>query len=295
MLEPDSLVRSHGLGNDYLVADPSRLSFPLTPETVRALCDRHRGVGSDGVLAFEPGVKGTEARLRIFNPDGSEAEKSGNGLRIFCKFLYEHGYTRKERFTVATAGGEVEAVLYPSGGRVCDVAVEMGRATFEAAHIPAEGFEGEVVEKPLRVEGPPGRREFQMTCVNVGNPHCVVFAEDPEDPDVRTWGPLIETHPQFPRRINVQFARVDGPQNVTLRIWERGAGYTLASGSSSCAVAAAAVKTGRTHRSLLLHMPGGDLSVEVGEDFSLRMRGPVEEVGVVQLSRDFVDRLQAFP
>lgn len=277
MLSKNQFVRSHGLGNDYLVMDPAALSFELTPQAILRICNRNTGVGSDGILALEK-PQGALARLRIYNPDGSEAEKSGNGLRIFCKFLFEHGYTEKSFFEIETAGGTVQAQLHLVVGKAAAVTVDMGKASFDAAVIPVSGFQGEVVEKSIRLDGLD--RELKVTCVSVGNPHCVVFFDDLQaaEEEIRKLGPLLEHHPRFPNRSNVQFAKVENNREVSLRIWERGAGYTLASGSSSCAVAAACVKTGRTGRDLTLHMPGGDLSLKVGENFDLTMRGPVEEI-----------------
>jgi diaminopimelate epimerase len=277
MLSKNQFIRSHGLGNDYLVMDPSVLSFELTPDNIVRLCNRNTGVGSDGILALAKSQT-CLARLRIFNPDGSEAEKSGNGLRIFCKFLYEHGYTQKTSFEIETAGGVVQAKLHLALGKAVAATVEMGKASFDPKDIPALGFDGEVVEKPLTLEKT--GKKLKVTCVSVGNPHCVVFFDDIQsaEAEIRELGPLLENHPSFPKRINVQFVKVVNDREVSIRIWERGAGYTLASGSSSCGVAAACVKTGRTGRDLTIHMPGGDLSLKVGEDFGLTMRGPVEEI-----------------
>jgi diaminopimelate epimerase len=277
MLSKNQFIRSHGLGNDYLVMDPSVLTFDLTPDNIVRLCARNTGVGSDGILALAKSQT-TLAKLRIFNPDGSEAEKSGNGLRIFCKFLYEHGYTQKASFEIETAGGVVQAKLHLAAGKAAAVTVEMGKASFDAKTIPVLGFEGEVLEKSLALEQ--AGRKLKVTCVSVGNPHCVVFFDDLKlaEAEIQTLGPMLERHPSFPNRTNVQFAKIDNDREVSIRIWERGAGYTLASGSSSCAVAAACVKTGRTGRDLTIHMPGGDLSLTVGEDFSLTMKGPVEEI-----------------
>jgi len=290
MLTANQFVRSHGLGNDYLVVDPSVLSFQLTSANIIRICNRNTGVGSDGVLALEKS-SASEAKLRIYNPDGSEAEKSGNGLRIFCKFLFEHGYTEKSFFEIETAGGKVQAQLHLMLGKVPAVTVEMGKASFDAKKIPVLGFEGDVVEKKLNLSGAP-IPEVTVTCVSVGNPHCVVFLEDLSQLDIHKIGPLLEHHPQFPNRSNVQFAKVLNEKELEIRIWERGAGYTLASGSSSCAVASAAVKTKRTGKSLILHMPGGDLSIQVSDQFDLTMRGPVEEICVGRVSGELLESLE---
>jgi len=278
-LTQNQFVRSHGLGNDYLVMDPSVLSFKLTPANIVRICNRNTGVGSDGILALEKSHS-SEARLRIYNPDGSEAEKSGNGLRIFCKFLFEHGYTSRSFFEIETAGGMVQAQLHLVIGKAVAVTVEMGRAEFEASKIPVNVPDGgaEVLDR-LIPEIKPGK-SFRINCVSMGNPHCVIFADNLEQAEAMAheFGPLFEHHPLFPNRTNVQFAVVDNRKEVSVRIWERGAGYTLASGSSSCAVAAVCVKRGFTDKNLTIHMPGGDLSLQISDKFDLTMKGPVEEI-----------------
>jgi len=266
-------VKSHGLGNDYIVIDPKDVPFELTPDAIRLICDRHRGVGSDGILAVAP-VGDADFGVRIFNPDGSEAEKSGNGVRIFAKFLREHGYTAKDAFTLRTAGGRVSVRLELDGDRVAQVVAEMGKARFD----PLESIE---------VDG----RRLEVTALSLGNPHCVVFVSDLEAIDAHALGPKIERHPAFPARTNVQFAQVLGRELVRILIWERGAGYTLASGSSSCAVVAAAHRKGLAGRDVVVSMPGGRLEISIAEDGELRMRGPVEEVCAGELSPDLLRRL----
>jgi diaminopimelate epimerase len=282
-------VKGHGLGNDYLVLEAEALDFPLDPRAVRRICHRNWGVGSDGILLLVPSSR-ADFGLRIFNPDGSEAEKSGNGLRIFAKYLYDYGRTARTAFTVETRGGLVACQCQVSGSRVTSVTVEMGRATFRPAEIPMTGPEGEAVAVPLRVDG----RSLTVTAVSVGNPHCVVFAERLDEGEVRRLGPLVERHPAFPNRTNVQFARVLGRDRLEIRIWERGAGYTLASGSSSCGAAAAAVRNGLCdHGPVTVVMPGGELTVEVRPDWSLRLRGPVEEICAGTLSPELHAALKA--
>jgi diaminopimelate epimerase len=267
-------VKSHGLGNDYLVIDPGRVSFGLTPEAVRLLCDRNRGVGSDGVLAVTEPV-GADFGLRIYNPDGSEAEKSGNGLRIFAKFLYDHGYTYQNRFTIDTAGGRVTAWLTVREERVAAVRVEMGRASIDRAVTR------------LEVDG----QTLDVTAVSVGNPHCVTVVPDLSAVDLFRLGPKIENHPQFPLRTNVQFAQVLDRANVRALIWERGAGHTLASGSSSCAVVAACRDRGLVDSRVTVHMEGGNLDVLIRDDGEIEMEGPVEEVCTGTLSVEMLRRL----
>lgn len=263
-------VKSHGLGNDYIVIDPARVPFALTPHAVRVICDRHRGVGSDGILAVaDPG--GADFGLRIFNPDGSEAEKSGNGVRIFAKFLREHGYTDRDRFVLGTPGGRVSAQLEWEGGRVARVLAEMGKASF-----------GPV--RSIDVDGGP----LAVVQVSMGNPHCVVIVPDLAQVDVHRLGPLIERHAAFPAGTNVQLAQVLSRREVRIEIWERGAGYTLASGSSSCAVVAACHGEGLVEREVTVTMPGGSLEIAIAPDGELRMRGPVEEVCSGDLSPDLL-------
>jgi diaminopimelate epimerase len=279
-------VKGHGLGNDYLVVDQRHLPGPLSAPAIVRICDRNRGVGSDGILLLVPSPR-ADFGLRIFNPDGSEAEKSGNGLRIFAKYLWDHGHAKRETFTVDTKGGVVECRLHLEQGRVQYVTVEMGRATFRPPEIPMRADADEAVAVPLQL--PDGSR-LRVTAVSVGNPHCVVFVDQLDEAACRRLGPQLETHGAFPNRTNVQFARVTARDALDILIWERGAGYTLASGSSSCGAAAAAVRQGLCdHGRVLVRMPGGELAVHVRPDWSLRLEGPVEETCTGTLSREFVE------
>jgi len=283
-------VKGHGLGNDYIVIDGADLPRPLGPRQIERICDRNWGAGSDGILLLAPAWDGADFGLRILNPDGSEAEKSGNGLRIFAKYLWDHGHAKRETFTVATKGGRVECRCHVDSGRVNLVTVEMGRCTFAAPEIPMNGPAREVVNVPLQVDG----GTLLVTAVSVGNPHCVIFTDHLDEGLVRRLGPLVERHPAFPNRTNVQWARVASRAEVDILIWERGAGFTLASGSSSSAVACAAVKNGLCDPGLVaVRMPGGTLFVEVRPDWSIRLQGPVEEVYTGTFSRDLMDALDS--
>jgi len=283
----DQWVKSHGLGNDYIVVDPERLPFTLTPEAARLVCDRHRGVGSDGILAVAPGGD-ADFGVRIFNPDGSEAEKSGNGVRILAKCLWDHGYTRRRTFDVETRGGIVSVTLRLRGRQVQNITAGMGRATFRSREIPVTGPDRDVVDEELTM----GSRQFRITAVSVGNPHCVIFVDDLESLDLADVGPTLEHHPMFPNRTNVQFVRVDSTSRVAIRIWERGAGETMASGSSSSAVAAACVRHGFTGRDVAVQSPGGILRVHVGGNFDLQLTGPAEETCRGTISADLAARLR---
>ena len=272
-LGPREFAKYHALGNDYLVVDAGRFGERLTPKRVRALCDRQRGAGADGVLALVPSRR-CDFGLRIYNPDGSEAETSGNGLRILARFVYDHGYTRRRAFAIETRGGPVEAQLALRDGRVGGVTVDMGRASFASRDAGVRGRAREVLAEKRRVGG----ETVVTSCCSLGNPHCVVFVSKLAREDLLRLGPALETHRDFSRRINVQLARVRTRRLVEVLVWERGAGETQASGSSSCAVAAVGVRLGRLDRSVTVRLPGGDLRVRVESDFALRLTGPVTPV-----------------
>ena len=284
---PFAFVKSHGLGNDYIVMVKGAQTPPLTEDNIRLICDRNYGVGSDGILLLEKDIP--PFGLRIFNPDGSEAEKSGNGLRIFSKFLYEYGYAKDKEFLIDTAGGRVRStVRTDQSDRVVAVLVEMGTYTFDPAAVGIKDRSTPMIEEELKINGDV---TVKGSALSVGNPHFVFFVESIDDPFIREYGTLIEHHPLFPKRINTQMVRVVGSNEIEIRIWERGAGYTQASGSSSCAAASCAVFLGKVKSPVTVRMPGGILRIEVGEDRELRMEGPVEEVMKGLFSRDFLDRL----
>ena len=286
------IAKGHGLGNDYIVMERADLGAPLSPRQVARICNRNWGVGSDGILLLVPAWDGADYGLEIWNPDGSEAEKSGNGLRIFAKYLWDHGHATRETFTVATKGGRVECRCHVVDGQVREVTVEMGRATFVPRDIPMIAREPEAVGLALDAGG----ERLRVTAVSVGNPHCVIFTDALDEALVRRLGPQVETHAAFPHRINVQWARVRSRSEVDIMIWERGAGWTLASGSSSSAVACAAVKNGLCDPgAVVVRCPGGTLHVQVRPDWSIRLQGPVEEVYTGVLSRDLLGALQTLP
>jgi diaminopimelate epimerase len=266
-------VKSHGLGNDYIVMEPDRLPFPLTEPNIRLICHRNLGVGSDGILAMAPPQRGDFA-VRIYNPDGSEAEKSGNGTRIFAKYLYDYGFTTQTHFTIDTLGGLVSADVEVEGGRVTGATMNMGPATIlEPASIEVDG------------------ERLPVICVSVGNPHCVVRVEDLSKVDFHRLGPRIENHPVFPNRTNVQFAQVIARDEVRILIWERGAGETMASGSSASAVAAACRHAGLVDDDVRIVMAGGTLRIRTDAAGDLWMSGPVEEVCAGDLSPELLARL----
>ena len=261
----------HGLGNDYLVIDPNVYDLHLTPEAIRLVCDRHFGVGADGIL-YGPLKAGENLRVRIFNPDGSEAEKSGNGLRIFAKYLYENKYVEKKHFHIDTRGGRVEAHIEDDTGNLIKIA--MGGITFRSNEIPVRGEKRDVVNEELEINGV----EYRVTCLSIGNPHCVIEMADVSEEKARELGPFVENHDLFPNRINMQLMTVLDRAHIEIRIWERGAGYTLASGSSACAAAGAAYRLERVDNKVNVNMPGGTLLVEIGEGNKVSLTGEVEGV-----------------
>jgi diaminopimelate epimerase len=266
----------HALGNDYIVCDPC--DFPSwnpapTVDQIRVVCHRNFGVGSDGILWGPLPSRQSEFGLRIFNPDGSEAEKSGNGLRIFSRYLYDQKLIKNPSFTIETPGGHVQSVI-KDDGRLITVA--MGQVSFDSTKIPVNPATParEVLNEKITILD----REFTYCAATIGNPHCVLPLTEISSELAHKYGPHLETHPNFPRKTNVQFLRVLDRANIQIEIWERGAGYTLASGSSSSAAAAVAHKLGLVDASVTVHMPGGKIGIEISPDFSIMMTGTVNKV-----------------
>lgn len=293
--EHHDFFKYHGLGNVYLVIEPGRFDQELTGAAVRKICDSHLGVGADGVLLGPTQMGATQPAggghgVRIFNSDGSEAEKSGNGLRIFARFLWEHGYVSESPFPIHTAGGVVRARMNDSGGG--GIALEMGQVRFDSPSIPMTGPPREVLRETLNVEG----REFTISAANVGNPHCVVEGEGEGlsahtfrgEEMAREFGPLIERHPSFPNRTNVQFLTIIDSHRIRIEIWERGSGYTLSSGTSSCAASAVACRLGRCASPITVEMPGGELTVRLDADFNAELEGPVVSVAAGRFADEFL-------
>jgi len=270
----------HALGNDYLVLNPADFPGWAEPaaEQIRVICHRNFGIGSDGILWGPLPAPGGAFGLRIFNPDGSEAEKSGNGLRIFSRFLHDAGRVAQSPFTIETPGGRVQSVIRPD--RLITVA--MGKVSFASAVIPVAGPSREVLNEPIVIQG----REFTFCAATIGNPHCVIPLPEVSAELARRFGPDLEVHPNFPRRTNVQFLQILDRGNIRIEIWERGAGYTLASGSSSSAAAAVARRLGLVDSRVTVHMPGGTLKIEIAEDFAITMTGPVTKVAEGALSSE---------
>ena len=277
-----SFYKYHALGNDYLVLNPSDLEGELDSFQIQRICHRNFGVGSDGILLGPLETQEGDFGLRIFNPDGSEAEKSGNGLRIFSRYLWDQGLVKDKPFTVMTQGGMVESRVQDRGR---SVTVRMGQVRFDSTLIPVKGKPREVLNETMVLDG----KELRFCAATVGNPHCVVLKDEVSEEEARQLGPLIERDPRFPNRTNVQFMKVLDHSNIQIEIWERGAGYTLASGSSSSAAAAVAHRLGFCDDHVTVHMPGGELDIRISEDFSIRMTGPVTKIAEGILSHEMFD------
>jgi len=269
-------VKMQGLGNDFVFVNcfEEMLVEDELPELARGVSDRHFGVGADGLILILPSDK-ADFQMRIFNADGGESEMCGNGMRCFARLVYEQGLTDRAEFTVETAAGIIVPRLVVDEGRVRAVRVDMGRPRFPRSEIPMRGEPGSrVVDRPLTAAG----REFRVTCLSMGNPHCVIFVDDLERVDLAGWGTALERHEAFVRRTNVEFVRVLGPEELHVLVWERGAGATLACGTGACAAAVAAAIQGRTGRRVSVHLPGGRLEIEWAADDRVFMTGPCAEV-----------------
>ncbi len=269
--------KMHGTGNDFILFDIFRrpeLEEKIA-EKVVDLCDRHFGIGSDGVLLVCPSER-ADFRVVMYNPDGTQGQ-CGNGLRCFAKFVYENGLTDKTRFAVESLGGIVQTELTLDGERVVAVEVDMGPPRLSRAEIPMRGPDTpQVVLEPLRIEG----EEFAITCVSMGNPHCVILTDAVDEVDLERWGPALEHHPSFPERTNVEFVQPLSPRELRVRVWERGAGITLACGTGACASAVAAHLAGETEREVTVHLPGGTLGVNWAPSGHVFLKGPAELVFV---------------
>ena len=261
-------VKYHGLGNDYIVIDPKDLDRELTEHEIKGICHRNYGAGSDGILLGPLQSDECDFALRIFNPDGSEAEKSGNGLRIFSRYLWDRKLVGAEPFMLETLGGNVTSRVFENGMMAT---VDMGHVSFQSGDIPVEGQPREVLNETLELDSV----TLTFCAATIGNPHCVVLRDEISAADACLWGPSIETDPRFPNKTNVQFMKVLDRANIQIEIWERGAGYTLASGSSSSAAAAVAHKLGFCDSEITVHMPGGRLQISIHDDFFITMTGPI--------------------
>ncbi len=258
--------KMHGLGNDYVVIDnrDGKIAQSVAPALAQKLCERRFSIGADGLLLACQSKK-ADVRMRIFNPDGSEAEMCGNGIRCFAKFCYETGVVKKTEFDVEANAGLKRVWLTLQNGEVSSVKVDMGPANWDRKSLPMRG-EGACINEDLRVDE---EEIYKVTCLSMGNPHCIIFVENADEFPVEYIGPMIENHEAFPNRTNVGFAQAVSKTEMKLRVWERGVGETLACGTGTCAAVAAANKLGKVKDKVTVHVRGGDLQVEVGKTLFL--------------------------
>lgn len=286
-MDNNSFVKTHGLGNEYIVLNEEKINFKLTENSIKRICNINFGIGSDGIL-LKVGSSKADFGLKIFNPDGSEAEKSGNGLRIFCKYIYDYGFANGKEFSVETKGGIVKGkIIEVSNNKAKLISVDMGKAIFDSKIVPTNFEEEEVIGKKLKVSD----KEYEINCVSMGNPHCVILREELNIDEIKEYGKLIENHNRFPNRTNVQFAKVISRSEAEILIWERGAGFTLASGSSSCAVASILKKRNLVDNKVKVKMLGGELLIEIDEKWNVKMTGEVRQIAEGTLSNELIEDL----
>ncbi len=272
-------TKMHGLGNDFVLVNCFAEDIDNANQLAEEICDRHFGVGADGLVLVLPAqIEEADFRMRIFNPDGSEPEMCGNAIRCFGKYLYEKELTDKTKIKVETLAGIIIPELIIEDGDVQAVKVDMGEPRLHSSEIPIEGVDKEeVVKEKLDVDG----EEYEITTVSMGNPHCVVFVDDAEEFPVTEVGPKVEEHPRFPEKTNVEFIEVINSSEIKMRVWERGAGVTLACGTGACGSTVASILNELTDRKVEVHLLGGDLTIEWNEENNhIYMTGPAEEVFV---------------
>ncbi len=265
-------TKMHGLGNDFIVVFGHQELPADASELAVKLCDRFFGIGADGLVYILPSQQ-ADFMMRIMNSDGSEAEQCGNAIRCVSKYVYDHGHVGgRTEIAIETIGaGRQEVQLQIVNGEVASVRVDMGEPVLKGTQVPTTIDRNPVISEPIEVDG----RTFQFTAVSMGNPHCVIYVDDAESFDLHKWGPKLEVHPYFPRKINVEFVTVKSPGHTVMRVWERGAGPTLACGTGACATVVASVLNGLTDRSAVVSLKGGDLHIEWNEtDGHVYMTGP---------------------
>ncbi|HZD42020.1 MAG TPA: diaminopimelate epimerase [Terriglobales bacterium] len=262
-----AFTKMHGAGNDFVFLDCLTMPLENLPALAKRLCDRRFGIGADQLLTIHPS-KTADFKMEIYNADGSQVEMCGNGIRCFAKYVVEHGLTQKKELEVETLAGIIRPRIV--GNRV---EVDMGEPILEGRQIPVDA-DGRIINRPLAVDD----GVYQVTCVSMGNPHCVVYLDEVESLDLARLGPKFESHPFFPKRVNTEFIEIVGPGEVKMRVWERGAGETWACGTGASAVGVAGVLTGRTERKITVHLKGGDLLIEWRENNHVYMTGAAVEV-----------------
>ena len=268
-------TKMHGCGNDYVYVNCFEETIENPNETAKFVSDRHFGIGSDGMICIHPSDK-ADFRMAMYNSDGTEGAMCGNGVRCIAKYVYDYGLTDKTTITIETKGGIKELDLTVEDGKVTWVNVDMEAPVLEADKIPViHDEEKKVIDKPVIVDG----REYRITCVSMGNPHGVVFVDSVDDLDIEKLGPMFEHHPMFPDRVNTEFIQVVDDHTIRMRVWERGAGETLACGTGACASAYASYLNQKTGNKVLVHLLGGDLQIEYDEEkHTIFMKGPATKV-----------------
>ena len=277
-------TKYHALGNDYLVLDPRDIQEIFSTAKIERICHRNFGLGSDGILYGPLKTEEADFGLRIYNPDGSEAEKSGNGIRIFCRYLFDTGRVSEAPFSIWTPGGVVNCQVFKAGKLI---EVEMGAVSFDSTVIPVEGEARQVINEEIELDG----QTYTYSAATIGNPHAVFPMEEISEELACKVGPLVENHPNFPYRSNVQFLNTLDRINIQIEICERGAGYTLASGSSSSAAASVAHKLGSVDQQITVHSPGGELLIEIADGYQIKMTGPTTRVGGMHLDLECLEGL----
>lgn len=275
-----TLERYHGLGNDYLVFDPNKNELELNKENVEMLCNRNMGLGSDGILEG-PFIGEKHMSLKIWNPDGSIAEKSGNGVRIFAKYLMDHEYVKEQKFSIQTISGPIEVECL--NNRATEFRVKMGKASFISREIPVTGEVREVINESFTFHN----KEYKATCLTVGNPHCIIFMNQVTPELAKELGPYVENADEFPEKMNLQICRKIDTGNLDIEIWERGSGYTKASGTGSCAAAVAAHRLGLVENRVNVNQPGGMIQIDIKDDGTIYMTGSVGYVADMSVAESF--------
>ena len=269
-----NFTKWQGCGNDFVLLDCLQEDIQDYAALARKVCDRHYGVGADGILVVLPSDK-ADFRMRIFNTDGSEAEMCGNGIRCFARYLYDFGLTKKTSFTVETGAGILVPEIVLVDGQVKGVKVDMGEPHLLGEEIPVVGFDGQkVINQVMTVE----EQEYHFTAVSMGNPHCVIFVDDAEHFPIYELGHKFETHELFPRKTNTEFVEVKDRKHVRMRVWERGAAVTLACGTGSCATVVAGILNDKLDREAEVELDGGKLLIHWADNNHVFMTGPAELV-----------------
>lgn len=267
-------TKMHGCGNDYVYVNLFEEKVENPAEVSIKVSDRHFGIGSDGLITIGPSDK-ADFRMHIYNADGSEAEMCGNGIRCVAKYVYDHKLTDKTEITVETGAGILTLILFPEDGKVQQVRVDMGEPILTPAEIPVVADGDKVIDEPIEVGG----KTWNMTCVSMGNPHAVMFVDDTANFPLETYGPLFENHERFPKRTNTEFVQIISRTEANMRVWERGSAETWACGTGTCACVMACILNGKTEDKVLVHLRGGDLTIEYDRESNhVFMTGPATEV-----------------